>query len=280
MIVVLFALVMVVKPWRLRWTVERDLPAPVEISRDASTSPISALTQTIKSISASGPSEEGSRNDGAAFPATSGKNPISAIDPELFRAAYTDAANFMVGYKDAAGNTAIPPRFDWGGSFENGLAKVEYDGRFGIIDQNGQFVVPPEFDSIFDYVDGIAVAQKDGWFFFIDQSGRPVSDERFDYAWPHKDGLALVKKDSRFGYADMRGQLVIPVVLEETFGFNEGLAVAKVNELFGLIDKRGRFVVSPQYDYAWPVEKGTCLVRRNGETFSIDVSQFTEQATK
>ncbi|MES2965822.1 MAG: WG repeat-containing protein [Bdellovibrionota bacterium] len=276
-IAALVVLVMLFKPWNLRWKVERGLPQPVVIlSQDASTSPIKTLTRSIESISVEVPKEEGSARDGAFTE----ENPVSAIDPKLFRASYTDSSNFMVGYKDAAGAVAIQPRFEWGGPFEEGKAKVEFEGRFGIIDKDGQFVVAPEYESIFDFVDGIAVAQKDGWFFFIDTTGRPVSDERFDYAWPHKEGLALVKRDGRFGYADATGQLVVATNLEETFGFNEGLAVAKVGGLFGLIDKRGRWAVTPQYDYAWPVEKGSVLVRKNGETSAIDVSSFTEPTTK
>lgn len=274
----LFVCVLMIRPWRLRWTVDRDLPQPVVVSQDASTSPIANLTRKIKTISADVPNEAGSARDGAGL-----GDPIETaggIDPAVYRASYTDAANFLVGYKDSSGAVVIAPRFDWGGPFEDGLAKVELEGRFGIIDKDGQFVVPAEYESIFDFVDGIAVAQKDGWFFFIDKTGRPISDERFDYAWPHKDGMALVKRDSFFGYCDMTGRLVIPINLEETFGFNEGLAVAKMNGLFGLIDKRGRFAVTPQYDYAWPVEKGSVLVRKNGETFSIDVSAFSESATK
>lgn len=267
---------MLLKPWRLRWTVERSLPQPIVIAQDASTSPISKLTEKIKSISAEVPKEEGAQLDGAFV-----EEPASVgIDPVIYRASYTDASNFLVGYKDAAGTVVIPPRFEWGGHFEDGRAKVEFEGRFGMIDKDGQFVVPPEYETIFDFVDGVAVAQKDGYFFFIDSTGRPISDERFDYAWPHKDGLALVKRDGRFGYADSTGQLVVPTILEETFGFNEGLAVAKVGGQFGLIDRRGRFAVMPQYDYAWPVEKGSVLVRKNGETFALDVSSFTEPTTK
>lgn len=272
---VVFALV--VRPWKLRWTVERSIPQPIVVD-EASRSPIGDLARNIKKIAEPKAQEAGSATDGA-FPPEAEK-PASRIDPRTYRATYTDAVNFLVGYKDSAGQVVIPARFDWGGPFDEGFAKVEIDGRFGIIDSNGQFVVPAEFDSIFDFVENVAVAQKDGWFFFIDRSGRPISDERFDYAWPHKDGMALVKRDGHFGYADMQGQLVIPTTLEETFGFNEGLAVAKLGGLFGLIDKRGRFAITPQYDYAWPVEKGSVLVRKDGETFSLDVSSFTEPTTK
>lgn len=275
LLIVVFLLV--VRPWKLRWTVERALPEPVVISQDASLSRVEPLLKNVRPVAKRALEElrPQATVTTAAKPAAKG-----AIDQSVFRASFTDSTNFLVGYKDSSGVVVIPARFEWGGSFENGLAKVEQDGKFGVIDLNGQYVIAPEFESIFDFVDGIAVAQKDGWFFFIDQTGRPVSDDRFDYAWPHKDGMALVKKDGLFGYADAQGRLAVAPTLEETFGYNEGLAVAKVNGQYGLIDRRGRFAVMPQYDYAWPVDRGSALVRKNGETTTIDVSRFTESTTK
>ena len=276
---VVFCLILV-KPWKLQWR-------PVR-ARDAQVAPGAVLSSRGPQLPLSPRPRPEERPDDQSTDTLDGSGRGATDNESTARAGVsqnqndgiflvTDPRTLLVGYGDSQGHEVIPPRFEWGGPFINGRAKVELGGQFGFVDRDGHLVVPTQFDSIFDYVHGVAVAMKDGWYFFIDEAGRPISNERFDYAWPHSaDGLALVKRDGLFGYVDGRGQLVVPTVLEETFGFTEGLAVAKVRGLYGFLDRAGRFVVEPQYDYAWPVASGSATVRKNREIISIDLSAYTD----
>ncbi len=61
-----------------------------------------------------------------------------------------------VGFVDKQGNWVIPPRFDFAGSFSEGLASVEVDGLYGYIDHSGSFVIPPRFLRAFWFSEGLA----------------------------------------------------------------------------------------------------------------------------
>lgn len=114
------------------------------------------------------------------------------------------------GYLNRAGKMAIGARFEWAGSFSEGLAPVaaasreDAEGRkvfdkWGYIDKNGDYVVGPTSD--------------------------------FEAAGPFSEGLARVRVGEKFGYIDRTGKLVIPVRFEGARDFSNGLAELWVHAL-------------------------------------------------
>ncbi|MGJ8958557.1 WG repeat-containing protein [Campylobacter coli] len=49
---------------------------------------------------------------------------------------------------DKSGKFVIKPKFDSIWSFREGLAKVELNGKYGLIDKSGKIVIEPKFDDI------------------------------------------------------------------------------------------------------------------------------------
>ena len=47
------------------------------------------------------------------------------------------------GYIDKSAKVAIPPRFDEGGNFSEGMAVVRMEGKYGYIDKSGKAVIAP-----------------------------------------------------------------------------------------------------------------------------------------
>jgi len=54
-----------------------------------------------------------------------------------------------LGYMDLDGNIAIEPRLDQGGAFSEGLAAVEFGGRWMFIDKSGTMTAHLPEDVIF-----------------------------------------------------------------------------------------------------------------------------------
>jgi hypothetical protein len=59
------------------------------------------------------------------------------------RAVFSDKPGGKYGFLDNTGNVIIQPQFDRVWTFENGLAMVEVQGRFGYINRDGEYVWKP-----------------------------------------------------------------------------------------------------------------------------------------
>jgi|SRR5665213_2156096 len=89
----------------------------------------------------------------------------------------TDQAK--VGYVNDDGKVAIAPRFNFGGDFKEGLAKVNIGTKWGFIDKSGTMRIPPQFDKAGDFSGGLAAAWENGKLGFIDQTGKWVIPAQF-----------------------------------------------------------------------------------------------------
>lgn len=55
--------------------------------------------------------------------------------------------NTRAGYVNTRGEIAIPPMFDRAYMFRDGIAAVEVDSKYGLIDKHGIYIIKPEFET-------------------------------------------------------------------------------------------------------------------------------------
>ncbi|MFV1956867.1 MAG: WG repeat-containing protein [bacterium] len=163
------------------------------------------------------------------------------------------------GYIDASGKWVIPPIYEGGGLFSEGLAPVKVGEKWGFINRSGKMVIKPLYESTYGFSKGLALVtiknsrgrKRDG---FIDGKGRMVIPAKYTSAGSFSEGLAVVKvggrryqKDKgRWGYINRKGQLVIKPTFMSASGFSEGLAPVTLNgRTWGFIDKSGNMVIKP-----------------------------------
>lgn len=124
------------------------------------------------------------------------------------------------GYINENGDELMEPEYEWAGNFSGGVAVVQKDGLYGIINKEGRFLVPPTYE------------QTKGEF---------------------HDGLLGVKKDEKWGFVDSRGNWIIEPQFEETQNFQNGYAmVARGLRQWGCIDKSGKMLVPMKFDVVMP----------------------------
>ena len=77
----------------------------------------------------------------------------------------------------------IPARFDKAESFNEGLAAVEINGKYGFIDKTGQMIIQPQYSFAQPASSGLVKVYtgdfSDGNISYIDLSGKVI--------WPHED---------------------------------------------------------------------------------------------
>ena len=112
------------------------------------------------------------------------------------------------------------------GSFNEGLAPVMRDGKWGFINTKGEEVIPCQFPNPDDYYT----------------------------ASSFYEGMALIKKDGKWGFINNKGEEVIPVsIVAEAVGrFSEGMAFVYIDEEnFSVINKEGKTVFKGKADFSW-----------------------------
>ncbi|MBV9462092.1 MAG: WG repeat-containing protein, partial [Bradyrhizobium sp.] len=72
------------------------------------------------------------------------------------------------------GTVAVPPRYDWVGSFADKRAAVRLHGLYGFVDDDGREVVTPQYRIVEDYKFGFAQVDVDGKSALIDRDGKMV----------------------------------------------------------------------------------------------------------
>ena len=121
-----------------------------------------------------------------------------------------------VMYIDKRGSAVISGNFEFGGSFSEGLALVEIDGRCRYVDKKGNVVIRPDFRpqaTCGNFSDGLASVNTDNGAKFIDKNGKIVIKTNFAWAGDFKSGAArveVVKADSSrtYGYIDRSGRII------------------------------------------------------------------------
>ncbi|MCM1031339.1 MAG: WG repeat-containing protein [Oscillibacter sp.] len=163
--------------------------------------------------------------------------------------------------------------------FQDGLAVVQFEEKWGFIDKTGKQIIPCIYDYTSDkFSEGLAavrIGEKRG---FIDKKGKQVIPCIYDYTSDEfSEGLVAVRIGEKRGFIDKTGKQVIPCVYDDaSYKFSEGLAVVKVGEKWGFIDKTSKQVIPCIYDYAYNFSGGfakvtfsgvSMLIRKNGKFF-------------
>lgn len=114
-------------------------------------------------------------------------------------------ASGKYGFIDKQGNTVIPCKYDWAGSFSEGMAPVELNGKWGFIDKQGNMVLPFKYDIAESFSESLARVGLNGKYGFIDKQGNMVIPCKYDGAYPFSEGLARVGLNGKWGYINTRG---------------------------------------------------------------------------
>lgn len=161
----------------------------------------------------------------------------------------------------------IPGKFDDVGDFNDGIAPVKIDNKWGYINKEGVFVIEPKFDKAEKIIDGVAFVNIEGKFGLIDKTGGWIVEPKFESIWNFEDGIVKVKLNDKWGYIDKTRAYIIEPKFESAYMFQDGLALVKTNGKFGYIDEEQNFVIEPKYDDAKSFCEGVAAVLEKGSEY-------------
>lgn len=157
------------------------------------------------------------------------------------------------GYVNEKGAFRIKPLFDVAEDFKpavrNGrdtvrIAKVMYEGRFGLLKSDGTYLHVPNFDYVSNFVGGTAVFSRNGEYGMISSSGVIVMSGLELLTSPDEYGLSWFRNGGRWGVCDQAGKIVFANKYsarpETTYG---GLTLIEESGRFGLLSMANRQIV-------------------------------------
>ena len=206
------------------------------------------------------------------------------------------------------GTIAVPPRYDWVGTFTENRAPVRVSGLYGFVDEEGREVVKPQYRIVGDYKFGFAQVDVDGKSGLINRDGNMViaptygfveaigpdrfrvsefrqiggsigaedfSGRRFELI-PNgirTSGNGLILDGRPTGVIDITGHWIEAPSESRAFDFDKGdpsLRWVQSDKLWGLARADGSWVIEPKFQEVGVLVDGLARVTVNGKVGFID----------
>ncbi len=101
--------------------------------------------------------------------------------PATFPLAMCTFPGGLCGAVRRDGTIAVPPRYDWVGTFSENRAAVRVGGLYGFVDEDGREIVKPQYRIVDDYMFGFAQVDVDGKSGLIDRDGKMVIEPKYGF---------------------------------------------------------------------------------------------------
>ncbi len=184
------------------------------------------------------------------------------------------------GFMDKSGKMVIPLKI----TFQEGLSKVNYQGKWGFVDTKGKLAIPLLFDEISSpFQGGLAMVVKSGKQFTVDVSGKqvgqsvdkvstkPVPAPVDDYWKSYVPFLVFKSSNGKYGFKTETGSVVITPAYDYATAFENGYSCVLRNNKQGFIDMTGRVTVPIIYENAKWFTEGLAAVKSAGKWGFIDI---------
>lgn len=159
--------------------------------------------------------------------------------------------------------------------FQEGLAAVRRNGKWGFINTHGEEVIPCIYQDSFNYFsddpkygfsNGFAIVARESdnelKYGLINNLGEEIVPCHYDDVNFFNDGLAAVRKNDKWGFVNTDGIEVISCTYSEVSDFSEGLAAVRKNGKWGFVNTTGKLVIPCKYDNAKPFSEGLAAIMK------------------
>jgi hypothetical protein len=168
-----------------------------------------------------------------------------------FQQPFIAPQQWLWGLMDDNLNVIMDPKFERITEFYDGVAAVNFNGKWGFIDTECNYVIEPsylDFDTIYTRIlfyqrwtqNGIAAVKDERGWHYIDKHGNDLFGKYYDYALAFYNGLALVQVNDKYEYIDEKGNQAIEPIFDRATSFEYGdYAEVYIGEEEVVIDKEG-----------------------------------------
>ena len=156
------------------------------------------------------------------------------------------------------------------GKFNDGLAVIIDNGKFGYINTNGEITIPPQFDYASMFYNGFAEVEILGKSCFINSKGEKQFEPKFEEIRPYGEGFAGFKQLGKYGFINANGDFMMQPYYDDVAYFVNGLCPVRKGQNWGAINKEGKLILKLEFDYVGPFEDGVAEVIYKGVSLYAD----------
>ena len=150
------------------------------------------------------------------------------------------------GYSNSLDNIVIPAKYDFVSIFEQNIARVKFNNKWGLINKQGEEVTPIIYDkiSVIDTLCApsifrVSIGKKTG---ILDIDGNELIPVIYDYIGynfsNNPDRLEAIRLGDKWGRAT-RTQVVIPAIYSDNVSFYGDRVLVKRDGKYYIVDKDG-----------------------------------------
>jgi len=154
------------------------------------------------------------------------------------------------GYRDVESKkVVIPPKYNSAEKHENGLAIVEQNSKYGVIDRTGVQLTKLKYNCISGFVRGYAKVKEGKLWSFINERGKQIAPTIYEEVCDFDDcDIAVVRWDKKFLLLNTDGQEITKQGYQSIHYFKNGLYLFRNEGKAGLLDISGNVIVESIYD--------------------------------
>ena len=153
------------------------------------------------------------------------------------------------GYADSEGKFVVRPVFNAAYEYEGNVARINWNMKWGTINNRGLYVVEPRYDRFDPYsADSLAVVAFSDIYCLIDARGRMAHPNTFD-AIEYADYGYKVRKDGKYGTINKKGEVCLDLQFDDMFEMDKslGLEFIRKDDKWGIL-KDGKEILALDYD--------------------------------
>lgn len=214
------------------------------------------------------------------------------------------------GYVNKSGYVMIEPKFDHAYFFEESLARVTQEGKWGVIDKRGQYIIKPQYSGIGSFEDdglawigankkigfvdkkaeiiipiewdassgfknGVAMFRKNNQSFFIDRNLKEITEDQYCQkreCYHRVRSIRPFEENGKWGLTYSKNEIILKPTYDHIFEDRDkdGLFRVRLDKKYGFIDQKGNIVIYLQFEGASDFKEGVASVQKNGKWGFID----------
>lgn len=216
------------------------------------------------------------KNDKVAFINKAGQliTDFEFEDAYAFRSGYSVVVkDEHYGVINRLGKWIVDPVYQDVGEFSEGFFYAENEeGFYGYLDENGNVAIDFVLENATDFKNGLAIVQKDGKYGIINARAEQVSEFRYDWIEPFRTDRnpSRFKIGNSFGLIDQVGTVLVDSVYSHIGDFSEELALAASNNVYGFIDIKGDTIIDFKYTFSSAALKVSAFQNGHVRVFQKD----------